>query len=127
METANARDFEAAVSVFAADATFDISSAGLGVFRGVAAIRAYLEEWVGAYERQHFSEWEGEDLGGGVALVVVTFQAHLPGSAASVRERWAFTCRFSNGELISVKADGDLARARVDAGRLAAQSSTGDA
>jgi hypothetical protein len=125
METANARDFEAAVSVFAPDATFDVSSAGLGVFAGVAAIRAYLEEWVGAYEHQRFSEWEGEDLGGGVVLVVVTFEARLPGSSASVRERWAFTCRFSEGSIASVKADGDVARARAEAGRLAAESSIG--
>ena len=127
MDATNRGDFDTGLSVFAADATFDVSSAGLGVFCGATAIRAYLEDWVGAYEQQSFSEWEGEELSGGVVFAVATFEARLPGSQASVRERWAFTCRFSNGELVSVKADGDLARARVDAGRLAAQSSTGDA
>ncbi len=125
MDATNGGDFDAGLSVFAADATFDVSSAGLGVFRGAPAIRAYLEDWVGAYEQQSFSEWEGEELGGGVVLAVATFEARLPGSHASVRERWAFTCRFSDGCITSVKADGDLARARADAARLAAEASAG--
>jgi ketosteroid isomerase-like protein len=127
MEAANDRDFDAAMSVFAADATFDVTSAGLGVFRGVQAIRAYLEDWVGAYQQQRFSEWNGEDLGGGVVLAVVAFDARLPDSTANVRERWAFTCRLQQGQIASVKADGDLERARAQAALLAADASAGAA
>ena len=94
MDATNAGDFDAGLSVFAADATFDASSAGLGVFRGAAAIRSYFEDWVGTYEQQRFSEWEGEELGGGVVLAVATFESRLPGSTATVTERWAFVCRF---------------------------------
>jgi ketosteroid isomerase-like protein len=125
MEATNDRDFDAAMSVFAPDATFDVTSAGLGVFRGLEAIRAYLEDWVGAYQRQRFSEWDGEDLGGGVVLAVAALDARLPGSTASVRERWAFTCRFHDGRITSVKADGDLERARAEARRLAAGAGAG--
>ena len=126
MDATNAGDFDAGLSVFAADATFDASSAGLDVFRGVAAIRSYFEDWVGAYEQQRFSEWEGEDLGGGVVLALATFESRLPGSSVSVTERRAFVCRFCEGSICSVTADGDFDRARAQAARLAAQASGGN-
>ena len=122
MDATNAGDFEAGLSVFAPDATFDVSTAGLGVFRGVAAIRAYLEEWVGTYEEQRFSEWEGEELGGGVVLALATFESRLPGSTATVTERWAFVCRFREASIVAVTADGDVDRARALAAELAAET-----
>jgi ketosteroid isomerase-like protein len=119
MEATNRRDHEQAMSVFAADAVFDMSAAGLGCFRGAAAVRAYLEDWVGAYERQEFERWDGEYLGGGVVLVVAHLNARPVGSPANVSERWAFTVSWRDGEIARVVADPDIERARAAAGRLA--------
>ena len=66
MEATNRHEFEEAIGVFAPDAVFDVTSAGLGRFEGVAAVRGYLEDWVGLYERQEFERWHGENLGNGV-------------------------------------------------------------
>ncbi|HUH80069.1 MAG TPA: hypothetical protein VLZ06_01980 [Solirubrobacteraceae bacterium] len=86
----------------------------------VALLRSSMQ--VGAYERQEFAEWHGEDLGGGVVLALVTLEARMPGSPASVRERWAFTSRLRDARVVGVKADGDLERARAEAERLAGET-----
>jgi ketosteroid isomerase-like protein len=120
MEQTNERDFTSALGAFAEDAAFDVSAAGLGRFEGRQAIRTYLEEWVGAYERQGYSSWEGTDLGGGVVFVVAQFEALPAGSDASVRERWAFTVRWRAGAIVEVTANQDVETGRAAAQRLAA-------
>jgi ketosteroid isomerase-like protein len=75
MGLANERDFDAMAATFASDAVFDMSSAGLGRFCGRAEIQRYLEDWIGLYEQQRFSGWEGEDLGNGVVFVVAQLDA----------------------------------------------------
>jgi hypothetical protein len=122
MEATNRRPHDASWferSCFAADAVFDVSSAGLGRFEGAEAIRRYLEEWMDAYAEQRYSGWEGSDLGNGVVLVVTTLDARLLGSSANVRERWAFVVRWSGEALVEVIADRDVAQARALAERLA--------
>jgi len=53
MEATTLRDFDAAIGgVFAPEAVFDVSTAGLGSLEGRAAIRRYLEGWLRAYEEQ---------------------------------------------------------------------------
>jgi hypothetical protein len=120
MEAANRRDFDRAMEPFAADACFDVSAAGVGRFEGAAAVRSYIEDWVGAYEWQRLSDWQGSDLGNGVVFAEVEFDGRPRGSAAYVRERWAFTVLWSAGRIATVIARGDLEDARKDAERLAA-------
>ena len=120
MQQTNEQDFDAAVAVFAQDATFDVTSVGLGRFEGREAVRAYLEDWIGSYERQEFVSWEGEDLGAGVVFVVALLVAHPVGSDARVQERWAFTVRWRGGEIAEVVASQDLEAARHAAQALAA-------
>jgi ketosteroid isomerase-like protein len=120
MEQTNERDFDSAIAVFADHASFDVSAAGLGRFEGRDAVRNYLEEWVGSYERQAFASWEGTDLGAGIVFVVARFEALPVGSDASVRERWAFTVRWRSGAIIEVTTSQDVEAARVAAGELAA-------
>ena len=123
MEATNRRDFDGAMEAFAPDACFDVSAAGLGRFDGVEAIRGYLEDWVGAYEWQRFSHWEGRDLGNGVVFAEVAFDARPRGSAADVQERWAFTVVWRAGSITTVIARSDIDSARADAERLAARAS----
>jgi ketosteroid isomerase-like protein len=119
MEAANDRDFGAMAMTFAADAVFDMSAAGLGRFHGRAQIRRYLEDWIGSYEQQRFSGWEGEELGNGVVFVVAQLEARPRGSDASVQERWAFTVRWRDGAISQVVATRDTAQARAHAEALA--------
>src|SRR5947209_6585189 len=95
----NEGDFDAALAVFSEDAVFDVSEAGVGRFSGREAIRSYLEDWVGVYERQEYSSWEGTDLGGGVVFVDAVLDGKPAGSDAHVRERWAFRVRWEDGAI----------------------------
>ena len=107
------------MSVFADDAVFDVSSAGVGPFEGVGAVRAYLEDWIGAFEEQVFRSWEGSDLGGGVVFVLAHLDARPRGSPHAVQETWAFTVVWDEGRIVRVTADGDVEQARGRALRLA--------
>jgi ketosteroid isomerase-like protein len=122
MQQTNTRDFGDAVAWFAPDAVFDVSEAGVGRFEGREAIRSYLEDWIGAYERQEYRSWEGVALGGGVVFVVAELEALPAGSAASVRERWAFTVLWREGAIALVTASREIERAREAAAALAAAS-----
>ena len=61
-------DFDAVMSLFAADAVYDLSDAGLGTFEGEEAIRSFFEDWHGSWEERRFDEEEILDLGHGVVL-----------------------------------------------------------
>jgi ketosteroid isomerase-like protein len=119
MEATNRGDLDASATLFAPDAVFDVSSAGLGRFEGVAAIHGYLADWTSAYEKQEMRQWEGWHLGNGVVFVITVFDARPLGSQARVRERWAFTVTWAKGMICRVDASRDTEAARAAAERLA--------
>ncbi len=127
MQAMNEGQFDAAMSVFAEDACFDVSAAGVGRFEGRAAVRSYLEDWVGAYERQELSRWDGVDLGGGIVFVDALLEAMPAGSTATVREHWAFIVTWNGGAIAEVAASQDVGAARGAALRLAARIEGTDA
>jgi hypothetical protein len=98
-----------------------VSAAGLGSFEGRAAIRRYLEDWLGAHEEQKFERWEGDDLGNGVVFVVALLDARPRGSPGRVQEQWAFTVLWAEGVIVRVVARRDIEEARAAAERLAAE------
>ena len=98
--------------LFAEDAVFDVSAAGVGRFEGVRAVRAYLEDWIGSYDEQVFRSWEGTDLGAGVVFVVAHLDARMRGSSQAVKESWSFTVLWEGGRIARVTADGDIGQAR---------------
>jgi ketosteroid isomerase-like protein len=118
MEATNRGDLSERATLFAPDAVFDVSSAGLGRFEGRDAVHAYLADWIGSYDRQEMRQWEGWDLGNGVVFVVTTFDSQPRGSQASVRERWAFSVLWEDGMISCVIANGDIAEARASAEQL---------
>jgi len=111
------RDFDA--GIFAPDAVWDFSSAGFGIFEGVAACRGFLEDWLGAYEEYEYKQEEVQDLGNGVLFVVASIGGRLAGSAGRVQERWAYTVAWANGMVTSVIVRLDIDEARAAAERLA--------
>ena len=78
--SAGGRDFDGWMSLFAADAVWDTSQAGVGIFEGAAAIRSFAEDWAAAYDEWE-AEWEEvQDLGNGVVFGVNRQDARLAGS-----------------------------------------------
>jgi ketosteroid isomerase-like protein len=121
MEATNRGDLDASATLFAPDAVFDVSSAGLGRFEGLTAIHGYLADWTSAYETQEMRQWEGWHLGNGVVFVVTVFEARPLGSQATVREQWAFTVIWARGMISRVVASRDTRAARTAAERLAGE------
>ena len=113
-EALNRADLDAVVSSFAEDATFD-GTARVDRFEGRAAIRSFIEEWLGTYEELEYGLEEVRDLGNGVVFAVVVQNGRMAGSAGHLRQRegWVF-----------VWAEGLVARLTVyeaDEGRAAAE------
>jgi ketosteroid isomerase-like protein len=115
-EPTTTRDIDAIMSFYSADAVWDLSAGGLGVFRGRAAIREFMEDWFGSYDRIEMDIEEVADLGSGVTFSVGTQKGRLAGSGGEVAVRYA---------VINVWADGLIERSTnhvdIDVGRAAAE------
>jgi ketosteroid isomerase-like protein len=113
------RDFHTMMRAFAPDAVWDLSSAGLGSFEGAAAIRSFLEDWIGAYEEYDYKEEEALNLGNGVLFVVASIGGRLADGAGAVQERWGYTVTWVEGMIVRVIPRADIHEARAAAERLA--------
>jgi ketosteroid isomerase-like protein len=124
-EAGNSREFAAIMSIYAPDAVWDMSSAGLGMFEGEAAIRSFLEDWIGSYEEYENKLEENRDLGKGVVFAVAHLDGRPVGSPSTVQERWAFTAVWVAGTIVRVVATQDIDEARAAAERLAQERADG--
>jgi ketosteroid isomerase-like protein len=118
-ESANRRDVDAALSLFACDAVWE--TAVQGSIEGTAAIREFLEDWRGVFEGYQIAPGEILGLGKGVVLAVTRHEARPAGSAdgAPVREVWAYVFVWVDGMVARVAAYQDIDEARATAERLA--------
>src|SRR5438067_10222190 len=109
-DAANRRDLDVTQSFYASDAVWETVSLGTS-FEGVAAIRGFFEDWLGAYEEYEMEPEEILDLGNGVVFVVVRLTARPVGSAGSalVRRR----------PLVFIWVEGLVARATAYADSIA--------
>ncbi len=110
-------DFDGTVGFFAADAVWE--NEGGETFEGIAAIRAFMEEF-----RSHFEGFEVEveelrDLGGEVLLAVNMMRGHPLGSAGEVWQRGAFVYEAKAGFAVRATAYTDIDEARAAGERLA--------
>src|SRR6476661_2125942 len=62
------------------------------LIEGRAAIRGFLDEWLGAYEELDYELEEVSHLGGGVVFAVAIQSGRLVGSAGHLRQRegWVY-------------------------------------
>jgi len=120
LEAANRRDLDAVMSVFAVDAVFEGRALG-DVFEGRAAIRAFIEEWVGTYEELRYELEEARDLGSGVVFAIVVQHGRLAGTAGRVgqREGWVIVWK---RDLIARITFSEVDEGRAAAERLAAKN-----
>jgi len=119
-ETLGRRDFDGFTRLFAPGAVWDASQPGVGTFHGAAAIRAFLEDWLAAYEEWD-NQWEEVvALDNRIVFTVNRQDGRLAGGMGKVQERYALTFTFGTAGLIErALVIQDIDEARVAAERLA--------
>jgi limonene-1,2-epoxide hydrolase len=116
-DAASARDFDSMVSYYAPDAIFE--SVGMGAFEGRAAIRAFIEDWIGAFE-DYEMEAEGiRALGNGVTFGVLVQRGRLAGSDRWVEVRYAGVSSWTDGLIERTAYYTDIDEGLATAERLA--------
>ena len=111
-------DFDAGLSCFAPDAVWEVRPLAIS-FVGAAAIRSFLEDWIGNYDEYHQELVEGHDLGNDVVFALNRQDARLAGTTSRVQELWSFTIAWRAGMIDRVIARNDIDQARAAAERLA--------
>jgi ketosteroid isomerase-like protein len=112
-------DLDGVMSLFAADAVYDMSAAGLETFEGAEAIRGFIEDWRRSWEEYRYEEEELLDLGHGVVLSVLREGGRLVGGKGRVEQRAAHLITWTNGKCERLKHYPDIDEARAAAERLA--------
>jgi ketosteroid isomerase-like protein len=112
-------DLDGVMSLFAADAVYDASAPGLGIFEGAEAVRGFVEDWRRSWEDYRYDEEELLDLGHGVMLSVVRESGRLVGGKGRVEQPAAHLITWTNGKIERFKHYPDLDEARAAAERLA--------
>jgi uncharacterized protein len=104
-EALNDRDIDAAMEALAEDAEWHESEVlpDTGVYSGRESIRAFLNEFLGSWERFHQTVEEVRQEGDRV-LVMIHLQATGRGSAADVDARYAHLWTVAGGRGIRVDA-----------------------
>jgi ketosteroid isomerase-like protein len=114
-------EFDAGISFYAPDAEWDGSDMGVGTFEGAAAIRCFLEDWVGAFEKYEHEHEVLQDLGNGVVFVVLCMEGSPAGSPGRVQDRYALTVVWAADLIVRVIVREEIEEARAAAERLAAE------
>jgi hypothetical protein len=121
------RDVDAIVSMYSADATWDMSELGAGVLRGHDAIRRFLEEWLGDYDEFEFALENADDLGHGVAWAVVLPRGRRGGSERFEEFRYGNCAVSEDGLIVRMVFSIDTDAGRAAAERLAEERRSGGA
>jgi hypothetical protein len=116
-EAANARDLDAVMSFYAPDAVWDAEETG--PYEGQAAIRRFLEEFLGIYADYECEAEEILDLGNGVTLAVLVQRGRLPRTTGWVQMRYGAVGSWANGLIEKQWNYLDIDHARAAAERLA--------
>jgi ketosteroid isomerase-like protein len=120
-EAVNSRGVDAVMTAFAPDALYDTSPAGLGVYEGPTAIRAFLGEWWDAFEELAFEPEDVLDLGHGIVFSVVCQKGRPANSTARVERREAYVLEWVEDTIRRVTVYTDIDEARAAAEHLAAE------
>ena len=115
----NRRDFDQFAGFFSSDSIWDLSPMGLGIYEGSSMVRAFVEDWQGAYENFELELEEALDVGNGVVLAVVVQRARPTDSTAKVRMRYASVNSQAAGLFERITNYTDIDEARTAAERLA--------
>ncbi len=118
VEAFNRRDLDALMSFFAPDVVFESRALGTS-FGGVAAIRGFAEDWLGAFEEWAVEPEEIIDMGNGVAFLVYRQEGRPVGSSGRARSRAVSVYEWAGGTVVRTTTHDDIEEARAAAERLA--------
>jgi ketosteroid isomerase-like protein len=119
VEAGGRGDLDALLTFYAPNAVWDMSNVGMGEFEGLAAIRGFLEDWLGSYEEMQWEAEEIRDLGSGITLAVVVQTGRPVGSTGEVQVRSAGVSIWTDGLVERVTNYADIDEGRAVAERLA--------
>ena len=123
-EAANRRDVDGLLAFYAPDALVDGMRTVGSLWRGRAAIRGFVEDWMGAYEEMDWApEEDPVDLGNGVVFARVRQAGRLVASTGYIRqcEGWVWVWVDDLIASVTYYPEADIDEARADAERLAAE------
>lgn len=119
LEAGTSGDLERTLSFLGPDPVWDMSPMGMGAFEGLAAIRGFYEDWMGAYDDYRIKPEEIHDLGNGVTFCVVLQQGRPMGSDGTVQLRYGTCAVWVDGKAVRVWNYPDIDECRAVAERLA--------
>jgi hypothetical protein len=119
LETITMGDLGAAMSFFASGSVLELGPEAHETYEGRAAIRGYLEDWLGAYDEFRAEAEEMRDVGSGVRFVVVVMHGRPRGSTGWVQFRYGSVLTWIGGLIERTRTYFDIDEARADAERLA--------
>jgi ketosteroid isomerase-like protein len=113
IDAVNAGDIDAATRLFAPDIVWE---GVFQTFKGRAAARGFVQDWLGAYDEFELAVEELRDLGGGVAFSVFIQRGRPRGATGWVQLRAASVTVLVDGlaERAALYLDIDLARAAAE-------------
>jgi hypothetical protein len=118
-ETADAADFDGMMSHLGSHPIWDMSFLGLGVYRGVTAVRRFFEDWRGAYEEHATEPEEIVEASDGVTFAAFLQKGTPVGSVGQVTIRYAAVVLWTRALVRRVTIYTDVDEARAAAERLA--------
>jgi len=116
---ANDGDFDALMRFFGPESVFDVSSWGFGTYRGKRAIRRFLEDWIGSFDRFEREAAEVVDLGNGIIYVAAVTRGVPAGARQQIRLPGASVFVWKAGAIERVTNYRETDEARAAAERLA--------
>jgi ketosteroid isomerase-like protein len=119
LEAVNRRDLDALMSMYVSDVVYDTSSAGLGMYKGIDAMRVLIKDYWDAFEDLTFELEELRDLGSGVTFHVVRQHARPLGSPQYIENHEAHVSEWVDGKIVRVAVYLDVDEGRSAAERLA--------
>jgi ketosteroid isomerase-like protein len=119
VEAGNSGNFDAMLSFFAPDAIWDMSPLGMGTFEGHPAVRGFLEDWQGAYDKFRVETEEVLDVRNGVTVAIVVQAGRPAGSSGAVRLRYAAVALWTDGLIVRLTNYTNIDEGRAAAERLA--------
>ncbi len=119
-DAASCRDLDELIGLYAPDAVYDASHAGLGFsFEGVTAIRRFIAEWWDSFEDHQTEVLEIVALGDRVAFARVREVGRPVGSNGQVKQFRGWVLQGTGGKIERVEPYFDATEARAAAERLA--------
>jgi ketosteroid isomerase-like protein len=125
-DAASARDLDAVMRCFGPESVWDVEPWGLGTHVGPAAIRRFLDGWIGSFDEYQVNVEEILELGNGVVLAVATQHGRSAHTRGELRLRYAPVFLWAQGVAVRVTHYRDIDEARAAAQRLAEEQGTSE-